>query len=103
MTARLLLARMPGPPEQSWPLLLRACGAYESFIRTHGGAAEPALVAEFLLLDRLFPRSVLHSLVTAEDCLAALNPGRSGWAWTTRPAARSASCAPGSSTPTPGS
>jgi len=75
MTARLLLARMPGPPEQSWPLLLRACGAYESFIRTHGGAAEPALVAEFLLRDRLFPRSVLHSLVTAEDCLAALNPG----------------------------
>ncbi len=75
MTARLLLARMPGPPEQSWPLLLRACGAYESFIRTHGGAAEPAVVAEFLLRDRLFPRSVLHSLVTAEDCLAALNPG----------------------------
>lgn len=75
MTARLLLARMPGPPEQGWPLLLRACGAYESFIRTHGGAAEPALVAEFLLRDRLFPRSVLHSLVTAEDCLAALNPG----------------------------
>jgi len=75
MTARLLLARMPGPPEQSWPLLLRACGAYESFIRTHGGAAESALVAEFLLRDRLFPRSVLHSLVTAEDCLAALNPG----------------------------
>jgi uncharacterized alpha-E superfamily protein len=75
MTARLLLARMPGPPEQSWPLLLRACGAYESFIRTHGWAAEPALVAEFLLRDRLFPRSVLYSLVTAEDCLAALNPG----------------------------
>ena len=75
MTASLLLARMPGPPEQSWPLLLRACGAYESFIRTHGGAAEPAVVAEFLLRDRLFPRSVLYSLVTAEDCLAALNPG----------------------------
>src|SRR6266567_4685923 len=42
MTARLLLARMPGPLEQSWPLLLRACGAYESFMRTHGWAAEPA-------------------------------------------------------------
>ena len=44
-------------------------------------------MAEFLLLDRLFPRSVIHSLVTAEDCLAALNPARSGRAWTTRPAA----------------
>src|SRR5712691_11937452 len=75
MTARLLLARMPGPAEQGWPLLLHACGAYESFIRTHGWVAEPSLVAEFLLRDRLFPRSVLYSLVTAEDCLAALNPG----------------------------
>ena len=75
MTARLLLARLPGPEELSWPLLLHACGAYESFIRTHGWAAEPSRVAEFLLLDRLFPRSVLHSLVTAEECLMALNPG----------------------------
>ena len=75
MTARLLLARMSAPEELGWAVLLRACGAYESFIRTHGWAAEPSLVAEFLLLDRLFPRSVLHSLVTAEDCLLALNPG----------------------------
>jgi uncharacterized alpha-E superfamily protein len=75
MTARLLLARMPGPAETGWTLLLHACGAYESFIRTHGWTAEPSRVAEFLLLDRLFPRSVLHSLVTAEECLEALNPG----------------------------
>jgi uncharacterized alpha-E superfamily protein len=75
MTARLLLARMPGPPETSGTLLLHACGAHESFIRTHGWTAEPSRVAEFLLLDRLFPRSVLHSLVNAEDCLEALNPG----------------------------
>jgi uncharacterized alpha-E superfamily protein len=75
MTARLLLARVPAPQDMGWPLLLHACGAYESFIRTHGWAAEPARVAEFLLLDRLFPRSVLHSLVTAEECLVALNPG----------------------------
>ena len=74
MTARLLLARAPAPNDIGWPLLLHACGAYESFIRTHGWAAEPARVAEFLLLDRLFPRSVLHSLVTAEECLEALNP-----------------------------
>jgi uncharacterized alpha-E superfamily protein len=75
MTARLLLARMPGPAEESWALLLHACGAYESFIRTHGWVAEPSRVAEFLLRDRLFPRSVIYSLVTAEDSLAALNPG----------------------------
>ena len=75
MTARLLLARMSAPDDLGWPVLLRACGAHESFIRTHGWAAEPAHVAEFLLLDRLFPRSVVHALATAEECLAALNPG----------------------------
>ena len=41
MTARLLLARMSAPDELGWPVLLRACGAHESFIRTHGWAAEP--------------------------------------------------------------
>jgi uncharacterized alpha-E superfamily protein len=75
MTARLLLARMSAPDELDWPVLLRACGAHESFIRTHGWAAEPSSTAEFLVLDRLFPRSVVHALTTAEDCLAALNPG----------------------------
>jgi uncharacterized alpha-E superfamily protein len=75
MTARLLLARMTAPDHLGWTMLLRACGAHESFIRTHGWAAEDARVAEFLLLDRLFPRSVVHALGTAEECLAALNPG----------------------------
>ncbi len=28
------------------------------------------------MLDRLFPRSVLHALATAEEALAALDPGR---------------------------
>jgi uncharacterized alpha-E superfamily protein len=77
MTARLLLARMSAPDDLGWPVLLRACGAHESFIRTHGWAAEPSRVAEFLLLDRLFPRSVVHALGIAEECLAALNPGAS--------------------------
>jgi uncharacterized alpha-E superfamily protein len=81
MTARLLLARMPTTPyELGWPTLLRACGAYESFIRTRNWTADAQQVPEFLILDRLFPRSVLHSLASAEDCLAALEPGslRSG-------------------------
>lgn len=75
MTARLLLARMAAPDDLGWPALLRACGAHESFIRTHGWATEPEQVVEFLLLDRLFPRSVVFALATAEECLAALNPG----------------------------
>jgi len=75
MTARLLLASMAGSDDIGWPVLLRACGAHESFIRTHGWVTDPEQVVEFLLLDRLFPRSVVHALTIAEECLAALNPG----------------------------
>jgi uncharacterized alpha-E superfamily protein len=79
MTARLLLARLPATGyELGWPALLRACGAYESFIRTRTWTAGAQQVAEFLLTDRLFPRSVVHALATAEDALAALDPPRAG-------------------------
>jgi uncharacterized alpha-E superfamily protein len=75
MTARMLLARMPAAPhEPGWQMLLHACGAYESFIRTRSWTGGARHVAEFLLLDRLFPRSVLYALATAEECLAALDP-----------------------------
>ncbi|ROO83735.1 putative alpha-E superfamily protein [Actinocorallia herbida] len=75
MTARLLSLRMPSASyAPDWSMLLRASGADESYIRTHGGTGEPRLVAAFLLLDRLFPRSVLHVLTLAEDCLAVLDP-----------------------------
>lgn len=76
MTSRLLLARVSATQyELGWSMLLRASGAHESFIRTHGWASEPQRVTEFLLLDRLFPRSVMHALSTAEECLTALDPG----------------------------
>jgi uncharacterized alpha-E superfamily protein len=77
MTARLLLARTAAAShEMSWTTVLHACGAYESFIRTRSHAADIQRVPEFLILDRLFPRSVLRSLATAEDSLAGLEPGR---------------------------
>jgi uncharacterized alpha-E superfamily protein len=75
MTARLLSIQALTPeyaPE--WRTVLRACGADESFLRTHGGQVIPQRVAEFLLLDRLFPRSALHALTTAEESLRALAP-----------------------------
>src|ERR1700733_2582595 len=80
MTARMLLARMPAAPvELGWQMLLQACGAYESFARTRGWGGGGSLhVAEFLVLDRLFPRSVLHSLAKAEECLVALGPETAG-------------------------
>jgi uncharacterized alpha-E superfamily protein len=76
MTARMLLARMPAAPQElGWQMLLHACGAYESFARTRSWTGGSRDVAEFLVLDRLFPRSVLHAMATAQECLAALDPG----------------------------
>jgi len=30
--------------------------------------------AEFLLLDRLFPRSIIYSIQSAEECMSAIDP-----------------------------
>ena len=81
MTARLLLAGFSDPSEsQDWITTLRSCSAHEAFLRTYQRSADPFLVAEFLLLDRLFPRSAFHALGVAERCLAELGPsaGRAG-------------------------
>jgi uncharacterized alpha-E superfamily protein len=75
MTARLLSVQLlTGDRPGDWRTVLRACGADESFLRTHGGTIEPARVVEFLMLDRLFPRSALHALTAAEQCLRELMP-----------------------------
>jgi uncharacterized alpha-E superfamily protein len=76
MTARLLATRVVDADyAPSWSTLLRACGADETFVRTYRGTRRPEDVAEFLLLDRLFPRSVVRALETAERCLLELEPG----------------------------
>ncbi len=76
MTARLLSTHtLAGGSVPSWLTLLRSCSARETYLRTYRGAVDDRHAAEFLLLDRLFPRSVVHALATAEDALAALNPG----------------------------
>ena len=81
MTTRLLMACFGDPCGPSeWVTTLRSCGAHEAFLRTYRRPANASSVAEFLLLDRLFPRSAFHSLGVAEQCLAALEPavGRAG-------------------------
>lgn len=78
MTARLLSASFgdaAGPSE--WVTTLRCCSAHEAFLRTYRRRIEPDLVVEFLLLDRLFPRSCFSALGQAADCLAELQPGSS--------------------------
>jgi uncharacterized alpha-E superfamily protein len=75
MTARLLatrsLTQASGP---SWTTILRSCGAYEAYLRTYRGVPSSTNAAEFLLLDRLFPRSILFSVRSAEQCLLDIEP-----------------------------
>lgn len=79
MTARLLWVGLHGRTP-SWVALLKCCSAYEAYLRTYRVAPEAGRVLEFLLLDRLFPRSVFAALTQAELCLEALEPaaGRIG-------------------------
>jgi uncharacterized alpha-E superfamily protein len=76
MTARLVataaLAAGTGTGT-SWITTLRACGAYDAFLRTYRGLETEQGAAEFLLLDRLFPRSVVYALSRAEQCLENLD------------------------------
>ncbi|MGI8778045.1 MAG: alpha-E domain-containing protein [Acidimicrobiales bacterium] len=81
MTARLLLAGFCDPSgSPDWVTTLRSCSAHEAFLRTYKRGVDSSLVAEFLLLDRLFPRSAFHALALAERRLAELGPsaGRAG-------------------------
>ena len=75
MTARMLATRSlteaSGP---SWTTILRSCGAYEAYLRTYRGMPSSQNAAEFLLLDRLFPRSIIHSIRVAEQCMSAIDP-----------------------------
>lgn len=75
MTARLVATSTISGAVPSWTTLLRSCGAHESYVRTYRGVASDERAAEFLLLDRLFPRSVLNALMQAEECLEELSPG----------------------------
>ncbi|UDY25356.1 alpha-E domain-containing protein [Nocardioides sp. Kera G14] len=76
MTSRLVATAglSAGASGASWTSALRACGGYESFLRTNKGVESERAAAEFLLLDRLFPRSVIYSLTRAEECLDNLEP-----------------------------
>ncbi len=73
MTARLVATSSLSPGATSaWPTTLRACGAYQSFLRAYRGLETDRQAAEYLLLDRLFPRSVVHALTEAEEALSNL-------------------------------
>ncbi|HXX90805.1 MAG TPA: alpha-E domain-containing protein [Acidimicrobiales bacterium] len=59
--------------------LLRSCGAYEPYLRLTHGVVTVDAVVDFLLRDRLFPRSAFASLVTSESCLDHIGGTLSAW------------------------
>jgi uncharacterized alpha-E superfamily protein len=78
MTARLLAAQLNDlHREPDWSTTLRACSAYEAYLRIYRGFIISANVIEFLTLDRFFPRSIYFSLATAEECLSVLDQQQS--------------------------
>ncbi len=82
MTARILDARLTGvdleveqPPEEihRWLALLRSVSGYEAYMRLVPGGMRPAAVAEFLLNNVDFPRSVAFGVHRVQDELIAIN------------------------------
>jgi uncharacterized alpha-E superfamily protein len=73
MTVRMLLARVgDSASSPAWVTVLRSAGAHDTYLRTYRGVLDAARVVEFMLLDRLFPRSVFYSLRIAEHSLDEL-------------------------------
>ena len=79
MTVRLLLSRVgDSASSPAWVTVLRSAGAHDTYLRTYRGVLDAGRVVEFMLLDRLFPRSVFYSLRLAEHSLDELHDrGRS--------------------------
>jgi uncharacterized alpha-E superfamily protein len=76
MTVRLVSTRLGEAwGTEGWVAMLRCCSAYESYLRTYRRSVDGQRALEFLMLDRLFPRSVFHALNVAENVLVELDPG----------------------------
>ncbi|MDN5745398.1 MAG: alpha-E domain-containing protein [Nocardioidaceae bacterium] len=72
MTSRLVATTTLTGGAEQWTSALRATGAYDAFVRAYRGVETERTAAEFLLLDRLFPRSVVFALKRAEQALDIL-------------------------------
>jgi uncharacterized alpha-E superfamily protein len=70
MMIRLLLSRVgDSVSSPAWVTVLRSAGAHDTYLRTYRGVLDANRVVEFMLLDRLFPRSIFYSLKLAEHSL----------------------------------
>ena len=60
-----------------WVALLKSASALEMYRKEHGRIT-PTQVAEFLMLDRDFPRSMHFCLIRAEESLLAITGSKPG-------------------------
>lgn len=82
MTCRFVQVRFErvgeDPTFEEWGAVLRSVSAMEAFRKRHGASTSPEDVVSFLILDETLPRSVLFSLVAAQNHLERLGaPSRS--------------------------
>lgn len=57
----------------AWGAVLKCCSAFEAYRRFYAAPMEPHLVAQFLLFNTTFPRSVAFSLAQARDSLRQID------------------------------
>lgn len=77
MTSRMVASASLASGATQWPSVLRGCGGHDAFLRTYRGLHTDRGAAQFLILDDRFPRSIMHGLVAATNCLervAQANP-----------------------------
>jgi uncharacterized alpha-E superfamily protein len=77
MTSRMVASASLASGATQWPSVLRGCGGHDAFLRTYRGVHTDRGAAQFLILDDRFPRSIMHGLVAATNCLervAQANP-----------------------------
>jgi uncharacterized alpha-E superfamily protein len=55
-----------------WGSVLRSCSAFEAFRRSRRGQLNLERVLDYLIRDEDFPRSILFSVLAAEDALAQI-------------------------------
>ena len=63
---------MPPPGHLEWVGLLRSCSALEAYCRCYTADLRPARIAEFLLLNPEFPRSVRFSAARTESAVRSI-------------------------------
>ena len=70
-----LMAREPVSDGEFWKLLLHSFEAYHAFQRIESGRLDPRKVADFLMFNQSFPRSLTHCVGVIQDMLNDLYMG----------------------------